>query len=72
VTRVVEGGLEADGVVVKGSVRCVELCTSRQSVYHRCELSPDIAGCGEVGQGRGNALLIIYMDLCVEGLMMTR
>jgi hypothetical protein len=39
------------GVVVKGLVRCVEVCTSRQSVYHRCELGPDIAGCGEVGQG---------------------
>jgi hypothetical protein len=39
-------------VVVKGSVRSVELCTSRQSVYHRRELGPDIDGCGEVGQGR--------------------
>jgi hypothetical protein len=46
------GNYGGRGGVVKGSVRCMELCISRQCVYHRCELGPDIAGCGEVGQGR--------------------
>jgi hypothetical protein len=42
--------------VVEGSVRCVELCTSRQSVYHRCELGtilPDAVRWGRAASSYG-------------------